>query len=351
MCVVERTPVTMCGAHRDFPCGVPSPFPPLRLHLTLAAADALLPTAPSTCTPARALAVLVRVGGALLSPAALSAVAASLGDARPVTPEHVAAAVRAAGVTLPRCVAYHVGKAVGATPPDAPLLCRRSPYSVDVTVQGHSEVEEVGGGGAVEVEVNGVSAGCVEVGRGEFGCGRPTAVYRVSGLAPGQQVTVRCRGVGDASAAVVGGDGSGRRDDVVDALPWSAPLTVRSQVPVGQPQAPVVVAVTPTSVQLELDNPGVLCDPVGVGVVVEVNGVAGHVVAVGGGGGGSTRVLQHTQEGLREGSDLEVRHKIVVGDEDLDAAAPWSEVTAVRTPTRVELRLVSNVYLLLVVVD
>jgi hypothetical protein len=320
-------------------------------------AAATLPAPPSsstTCTPARALAVLVRVGGALLPPAALSAVAASLGDARPVTPEHVAAAVRAAGVALPRCVGYHVGKAVGVTPLDAPALCRRSPHSVDVTVQGYSEVEEVGGGAAVEVEVNGVSAGWVEVGRGEFGRGRPTAVYRVRGLAPGQEVTVRCRGVGDASAAdVVGGDGSGRRDDVVDALPWSAPLTVRSQVPVGRPQAPVVVAVTPTSVQLELDNPGVLCDPVGVGVVVEVNGVAGHVVAVGGGGGGggSTRVLLHTLEGLREGRDFEVRHKVVVGDEDLDAAAPWSEVTAVRTPTRVELRLVSNVCFQLVVVN
>ena len=118
-------------------------------------------------------------------------------------------------------------------------------------------------------------------------------------------------------------------------------MTVRAQVPVGAPLAPVALATTPTTIQLSLDNPGGVCDPVGVGFVVEVNGVAGAVVPLGEGAPQPAQVY-HTLIGLVEGVEHAVRHKVVVGDAALDGAAPWSPLTVVRTPTVVEVRLVSE---------
>jgi hypothetical protein len=285
--------------------------------------------------------VLAHLGDTVMRPGALVAVAASLGHAGSVTPEGVAAAVRAAGVTLPRCLGYHVGKAVGLAPLVAPRVLCRGPHGVDVEVQGYSEVEEVGGG--VEVEVDGMLSRVAGLAPGKFGCGRPTARYHIKDLVAGQVVVVRCRGVsvGAASIAAAAGapaDGLHGAVELALELPWSASLTVRSQVPVGQPSAPVVESATPSTVKLQLHNPGVTADPVGVGLVIEVNGVSGHVVQLDESQQGAP-VVVHEVVGLREGCDFRVRHKVMVGDPDLDAAAPWSLPTTVRTPTRFEVRL------------
>ena len=73
-------------------------------------------------------------------------------------------------------------------------------------------------------------------------------------------------------------------------------------------------------------------------MVVEVNGVVGRVVQLSEGERGQARVM-HSLEGLREGCEYRVRHRVVVGDDALDAAAPWSLPATLRTPTQVELRI------------
>jgi hypothetical protein len=102
-----------------------------------------------------------------------------------------------------------------------------------------------------------------------------------------------------------------------------------------------VVAIGPTSLTLDLDNPGAVSDPVGVGLVVECNGVE-SVVGVGGGAGAGAgpdapgpRVVRHVLSGLAEGTVYSVRYRCVVGEAGLDAGAPWSPVLSVTTSTAV----------------
>lgn len=102
-----------------------------------------------------------------------------------------------------------------------------------------------------------------------------------------------------------------------------------------------VTGAAPTSLTLLLDNPGVVSEPCGVGVE-EVNGALVPVVRLSVAQRGE-RQVGHTLEGLREGCEYRVRHRVLVGEADLDAAGPWSQPAVARTPTRVEMRLVRDV--------
>jgi len=261
-----------------------------------------------------------------------ASVAAALGTPDSVGPEAVVAAMAAAGLPLSRCRAYHVGKALGRRALEAPVVVERTPESLRVAMTGYREVEE---GGAVAL-VLGVRVGAgpeeeveVEGGVAQRGQGGPCTVHHiVTGLGQGVEVAVRVRARSGVPAldACVG---------------WSPVTRGVTQRRVGAPGMAAVVAIGPTSLTLDLDNPGAVSDPVGVGLVVECNGVE-SVVGVGGGTGAGAGpdapgpgVVRHVLSGLAEGTVYSVRYRCVVGEAGLDAGAPWSPVLSVTTSTAV----------------
>ena len=182
--------------------------------------------------------------------------------------------------------------------------------------------------GAGPAGEGGVAGGGAQPGQG----GPCTVHHIVTGLGQGVQVALRVRARSGVPAldACVG---------------WSPVTRGVTQRRVGAPGMAAVVAIGPTSLTLDLDNPGAVSDPVGVGLVVECNGVE-SVVGVGGGAGGGAsagagpdapgpRVVRHVLSGLAEGTVYRVRCRCVVGEAGLDAGAPWSPVLSVTTSTAV----------------
>jgi hypothetical protein len=89
--------------------------------------------------------------------------------------------------------------------------------------------------------------------------GSTTVEHTLDSLAPGTALSLQSRCVVE--------------DDGCLADMWSAVTEARTQRGPGTPLAPVVVSAHPTSLVLQLDNPGAVSDPRGVHLVLECNGV------------------------------------------------------------------------------
>jgi hypothetical protein len=248
-----------------------------------------------------------------------------------VSPEAAVAALAAAGLKLSKCRAYHLCKAMGRRTLGAPLVVHRGPDSLTLHLQGYRESEDVGAV-ALVLGVRLLSTGGTEAG-GEVEHGLPAAggslvTHTLWGLGHGVEVALRVRARTSCPA--------------LDAcLGWSPVCVGKTLRPPRAPRAPVVVAVGPTSLTLDLHNPGAVSDPPGVALVVECGGVETKV-AVGGDGGASGDTIRHVLSGLPEGTLYSLRCKCIVGDDALDAAATWSPATTTTTSTAVLERVLAQ---------